>query len=293
MSLEPPRIAELEDRVEHALRTGDESGLDVIAYGEVSCVLRWPAGADAHACKRLPRFADPLAFDAYRALFERYHADLRDAGVHTLASDLVTLAHDDGSVTAYCVQPLLDPDQLGPGLLRRLRPDEGHPLLDAVADAVATAVTPELGIDGQLSNWAWIEDRAVLVDVTTPFLRADGRHLLDFDQFLVAAPWVLRPLMRRWVLPSVLAKYHETRAILVDLAGNLVKERLEAWLPAAVAAANAHVTPAITEEEALRYYASDKQVWATMQVVVRANRAWQTRIRRRPYPVLLPGPIER
>ena len=69
-----------------------------------------------------------------------------------------------------------------------------------------------------------------------------------------------------------------------------IKERHERWLPALLEAANAHVTPAITEQEVRRYFARDRRLWLLMQRLRRADRAWQRHVRRRPYPFLLPPP---
>jgi len=42
-----------------------------------------------------------------------------------------------------------------------------------------------------------------------------------------------------------------------------------------------------------RYYRSDARLWELMLRLRRADRWWQRRIRRRTYPFLLPGHIER
>jgi hypothetical protein len=72
-----------------------------------------------------------------------------------------------------------------------------------------------------------------------------------------------------------------------------VKERLERWLPAFLEESNARVRPALSQEEVRRYYAADARTWALLQRLRRLDRAWQRRVRRRPYPFLLPGRIER
>ena len=92
------------------------------------------------------------------------------------------------------------------------------------------------------------------------------------------------------VAHSVMAQYHDARTVLLDAASNLVKERLDRWLPAFLQAASARVSPPIDEGEVRRYFARDKKLWLLMQRLRRGDRVWQRRVRRRDYPFLLPPP---
>jgi len=309
--IDPGALDALEARVAAALARGDDEGLTVLGYGEISCVLRWPIGADARACKRLPGFRNRAAFDAYRHVFDRYVAALCAAGVEVEPTEVHAVARPDGSLVGYLVQPLAPLDTLGPQVLGRLDPaaDAGGPaggrsLLAAVAAAVVGAVTPTVGLDAQISNWVWTGGRLTYLDLTTPMLRTPaGVSELDTRLFLARMPWALRPALARFVAPRILATYHEPRSILVDLVANLIKERLGRWLPIALAVANAALASSgpevaggrepIDEDEVRSYYEADKRMWALLQGVSRADRAWQRRVRRRPYGFLLPGPIER
>jgi hypothetical protein len=60
-----------------------------------------------------------------------------------------------------------------------------------------------------------------------------------------------------------------------------------------IEAVNRTVEAEITEDEVRRYYRSDARLWELMLRLRRADRWWQRRIRRRTYPFLLPGHIER
>ena len=79
----------------------------------------------------------------------------------------------------------------------------------------------------------------------------------------------------------------------LDLTGNLLKERLEGWLPPFLDRFNAHLDEPLTEDEVRRHYRSDARLWSALLRIRRLDRAWRRRVRRRPYPFLLPGPIER
>jgi hypothetical protein len=125
-------------------------------------------------------------------------------------------------------------------------------------------------------------------------LRAgDGSSDLDTEVFLASLPWLLRGGVRRCVLPGILSRYHDRRTVILDLAANLTKERLESWIPTVLEAAADRLEPPLTVDEVRRDYRSDARTWKLLQAVRRADRSWQRRIRRRPYPFLLPDRIER
>ena len=288
-------LAELERAVRGALETGDDRSLRILGYGEITLVLGSPADQPTVACKRLPVFRGAAAVAAYRRLFDRYLQRLTERGVVPVPSELLELPRPDGTVVAYVVQPVLPRATLAPEILRAAEPDPDHPVLAGICDAVPTVVDERSGLDGQVSNWAVLDDgRLAYLDVTTPMLfDAHGRTELELDLFLAAYPWLLRPPIRRFVAPGVIRAYRDPRHVLLDLTGNLLKERLEPWLPAAVEAANRRLDRPITGEEARSYYRSDARLGEAMLRLRRADRWWQRRVRRRTYPFLLPGPVAR
>jgi hypothetical protein len=289
-------LVALEDDVRRAVRTGSDAGLRVLGYGEISLVIGFPAGQPRAACKRLPAFASAAHAARYEAVFERYLEALRQRGLTVAPSALHTVPASDGTVTGYVVQPILPAEHLAPAVLRTSPPDADHPVVRAVVDHVVAAVDETVGLDAQLSNWVHADDgRLTYLDVTTPILRGpDGRSALDVDVFLAPFPWAMRAPLRRFVVPSILARYHDRRSVLLDVAANLLKERLDPWLPAVVTAANRVLgTAPLTVEEVRKDYVSDARQWETLLRLRRADRWWQQTVRRREYPFLLPGRIER
>jgi hypothetical protein len=291
-----PDLERLEEVVEDAIARGDESGLHVLGYGEISSVVAWPAPDGPHACKRLPVFDDGSRFAAYRSCFDDYIAALTSSGIRVVESRLQEVAPGSSGVVAYCVQPVLDAATLAPAILRDADRDTGRALLGQVVEHIARTVGPTLGLDAQLSNWAQDPERRGLLylDVTTPLLRdADGNDRLDTELFMASLPGVFRPVVRRFMLDDILDPYFATRPAALDVAGNLHKEGLARWVPELVELANDRLGIDLEVDEVRRYYRRDARLWSLLQRARRVDRAWQRHVRRRPYPFLLPGPVER
>lgn len=287
-------LRSLDDLVTDALSSGDEQRLPVLGYGEISLVLGWPPERFRFACKRLPPFRSRAQLDAYRQTIRDYVSILESAGVTVAETELRAVERGDGGVAGYVVQPMLPTDRLAPAILRQAPPGRGHPLVDAVVSTVAATVSPSLGLDAQLANWTWDGERLTYFDVSTPLIWSpEGRSRLDVDLIAQAYPAMLRWHLRRFVAPRILDTYRNLRKVYMDLAGNLLKERLDGWLPLFLERANAHLTEPINEDEVRRYYRSDARLWGALLRVRRLDRAWRRRVRRRPYPFLLPGRIER
>ena len=287
-------LAARDAAVTRAFATGDVSGLEVLGYGEISAVVRWASGGRSWACKRLPPFPSAVDADRYAALFDEYLATLRARGVTVVPSTLQRLVRDDGTVVIYCVQPLLPVGQLAVKVLERSSDVHARKLFESILARIVATASPQVGIDGQLSNWVVQGDDVALLDVTTPMLKdAAGRNRLDMELFLAAVPPPVRPLFRRYVVPSVVDKYHDPRGVTLDLVANLIKEGLESHIGPFLAIANRQLQQPIEEREVRRYYAGDARVWTVWQALRRCDRFIRQRLLGRPYPFLLPGRIER
>ena len=283
-------LAELEHDVRRALATGDQSRLEVLGYGEISLVVVLDSPAGRFACKRLPLFDDQASFERYALVFEKYVTTLREAGIDVLASELVQVP-DQLPVVVYCVQPILHAASLGVSVARG--PD-AKVFVEAIVDATANTIGSGVGLDAQISNWALVDGEVVYLDVTTPLLRDEsGAEQLDLGLFVASLPWLLRAPVRQFLLDEILRTYYSQRRALLDLVGNLLKERLDDVVPHAIGAANVHVDPPITIDEVRSYYKRDARMWGLLQRLRLVDRWWQGHVRRRTYPFLLPPTIER
>lgn len=284
-------LEDLERDVGVALTSDDRSAINVLGYGEISTVLRLTVDGQSFACKRLPPFPED-AVDHYRTACTAYLIALGERGIRT-ASSTIEIVPTGGGPVVYCVQPI--EDRLLVDHLRVASPDDVDGIARRLVAVIAGAIDEGLGLDAQISNWALdTDDTFVYLDVTTPLIRDDdGDELLDTDLFLASLPASLRPGVRRFLLPEILSHYYDSRAALLDLVGNLEKECLQAAMPVFLSAVNEIVDSPIAKKEIDRYYRSDAVMWEVLQRLRRADRWWQRTIRRRGYPFLLPGKVDR
>lgn len=293
-ALERGSLESLEAQIARSLESDDAPEPEVLGYGEISSVLalRWEGGGAA--CKRLPPFDSVGDFEAYASCLEAQIVAFEAHGIPLLATELHRVGGAEGSIVAYCVQPLVDGATLLPVRVPRESDDEGMELIEEVLDMALQYVAPTRGFDAQLSNWALMGEEPVYLDVTTPFLRDDeGRERLDVDLLLASLPWALRGFVKRFMVRPILDPYYSRRGVVLDLLGNLIKEGLGDRLPALVPRAARRLGEPLTVEDVRRHYAADARMWSLLQRLRRFDRAWQRRVRRRPYPFLLPGPVER
>jgi hypothetical protein len=214
--------------------------------------------------------------------------------VRLVPSSLQRLDRDDGAVVVYCVQPVLPAEQLAVRVLGRSDETQALALVETLLDRIFTAVSPRVGLDGQLSNWMVADGDVLFLDVTTPMLKDEaGRDRLDTELFLAAVPPPVRPLFRRFVVHQVIDKYHDPHGVVLDLIANLIKEGQERHIGPFVRAANRRLTTPLSEVEVRRYYEGDARVWTAWQALRRVDRFVRTRLLGQPYPFLLPGRIER
>jgi len=287
--IDPHVLAQLESDVVASLSGDTSVHLEVLGYGEISTVLRAEGLNGPVAAKRLPRMTR-AQLSAYSETLSRYLHDLEARGVRPVDSAVFSVGSDP--VTPYCVQPLqplLLVDEL-----RDAGPDTIDRRAQQLVEIVVGAVDGWLGLDGQISNWSVDGDALLYIDVTTPLLRdAAGTDELDTDLFLASLPWALQSSVRRFLLDEILSHYYDPRAVLLDMAGNLHKERLPEVIEPLLRATNRVVTPPISLDQAMKYYRSDARMWELLQRLRQADRWWQKTARHRMYPFLLPGEIDR
>lgn len=285
-------LGSLELEVQTQLRGPGEPILRLLGHGEVTVTVAYPTGNPVWACKRMPPVgAAPAA--AHRDHVLRYIGELRTLGVPVVPTSCHVVPSGSDAFAVYLCQPIVPSELLGPEVLLAAEPDAMHPLIVRAFALVAAAIGPRIGIDMQLANWAWVDGSPWLLDVSTPFTTSgDGRPELDLSVVLAPFPALARPVLRTLVLPSVMARYHDLRACLLDFVANLQRERLGHWAQAALTAANHLVDVPLTHDEMERYYRSDARLWEMVYHLKRLER-FAKRATGGTYQFLLPPPTDR
>lgn len=308
------QLLDLERRLDPADPGRAGTGVELLAYGEVSGVLGC-TDLPGRVLKRMSGFPSREHARAYADVVGRYVAALRDLGVPVVSTEIVPLESTPRRHVVYVVQPRLDGQRFGHSLLRSRRLDEIFPLLGQILELVRQVLDAnarradgrEIAIDAQLSNWHWAapaadQPRLGFVDVATPFMRKDGVLEMGVDLFLAAYPAPVRWWLRRTrAVERYIADYFRFDLAATDLIGNFIKEGAPEKIPGAAAFVREWIARQpdrdrlghIDEKSAQAYYAKDA---ADLELSLRARRLSRfvtAKILRRRYDFILPGRIAR
>jgi len=288
-------LRDLEDKVHHAVVTGDESALHIIGFGEITTVLMLETAEGRFALKRLPVMKSRAAAEHVTSTIDAYAAALTEKGVHIVPNEARTIERGAESFIVYCVQVALDESELATNRFKHQSAEECHRDFVRIVDTLEKAIGPEVTPDGQLSNWAFVGDELVYLDLSTPFMRdAKGDSVLDWKNFMSPIPAPLRGYYLREV-PKILDKYFTLRGAMLDLLGNLRKENLDHLTPDFMRYVNQRFAfeKSLTEDEIRRYYIKDAKMYALIERLRKMDRWIQTTIFRRTYPYLLAPNVPR
>lgn len=294
----------------------------VLGYGEISTVLEIGNGPQTEvAYKRMPLFQSVGEAEAYERLYHDYVTVLTDhVGLRVASSDLVHLAQKErGRVIVYIVQPRFPSQAIGNRVIHRASQAQVEHLFLAVMREIAKAFEfnrehageLEVGLDGQISNWAiagydsqasdWAEElQLVYLDTSTPLMRRNGVEQLNPELFLRSAPSFLVWILRLLFLQDVMTRYYDMRKVTIDLIANFFKEGLPELVPVLVDATNAAYSSEareagfrpVTVEEVKAYYREDKWIWRLYLTFRKIDRALHGLVRK-DYPYILPEHIAR
>jgi len=307
-------LGELESRLDPA-QPERTPGVSVLAHGEVSACLRL-AGLPGVVCKRMSGFTDEGSAQRYQDLVRTYLTELAGAGVPVVDTQIVPVPRPGRPPVVHLVQPELPVASLGHSILRTA---DDATVVGAVERVLAATLRLavadrdrtdglEVALDGQLSNWSFGPDATrladpVLVDVGTPFMRRAGRHLVDIGWLETPIPPVVRTYYhRRALVGAYLDDYYDPRLVAVDLLGNFHKEGRGDRVPLGVDVVNRWLArdavvlgtrDPVTAEEVEKYYRSDADLLALYLRLRRADRFLRTKVLRKPYDFVLPGPVTR
>lgn len=293
----------------------------VLGYGEISTVLEIGTGPDRDlAYKRLPMFRSEAEAASYEGLYGEYCRVLeQEAGLRLVPGTLVRIPDPArGRVVVYIVQEKVPAESIGNQVVRRSSPAEIARLVRAVLGTLARVFAwnaahrgrLEVGVDGQISNWAVLNAPAAAADprlglelayfdTSTPLMQKQGREQLDPLLFLRSAPSFLVWVIRALFLQDVMTRYYDFRRVTVDLIANFYKEGRPEVIPDLVAMANEVLAGApaaagkpITPSEVASYYREDAFIWRFYLAARKIDRELH-RLTGRLYPYILPETIQR
>lgn len=300
MQLPPIQHLEaLEARIQQSLRSWDTGELDILGFGEITTVFRIPTADGALACKRFPVFREAADAEAHIALIRRYVEALTAKGLRVVESDFASVPLEKGRLVLYLIQPMLDGSRIGPEYFRSLPPGEAISRFREILVRLKAVVSDRLAPDGQLSNWAFLDEGLTYLDVSTPFMRGeDGRELCDWETLSQSVlNGLLRPLRGYYFskIPETVAFYYDLRGQALDFLGNLRKEGLDHFIEPFVPVANEtlELDEPISFDDVKQYYNGNADFYAILMALFRANRAFHRLVLRRTYPNFIPPKIER
>ncbi len=294
----------------------------VLGCGEISTVIAVDRpGLEHWALKRMPMFRAEEEIRPYVELYQEYVRLLQEEiGIWVAAGEMVLLPQTHvGCWVVYLVQERFPAGSIGNALIRRLDAAGCRRLVLAVLRELRKVFSfnlqhrgrLELGIDGQISNWAAVPFdeaaglpaepfRLVYLDTTTPLLTRDGVEQLNPELFLRSAPSFLVWLLRLLFLQDVMSRYYDFRKVIIDLIANFYKEQLPEMVPALVETANAFLVDEAAEfairplsvQEVRSYYREDAWIWRLYQAFRKVDRELH-HLMGRHYPYILPAAIRR
>ncbi len=293
----------------------------IIGYGEISTIFEiLHPSQQGLAYKRLPIFHCRSEMDQYEQLFMEYNRLLsEDIGIHVPAYALSRIYPPEGNLVIYNVQEKLPADSIGDQVIRHLDRESLAHLMVAVLKNMkkvwaynAANSSIEVGLDGQISNWAIVRNTSAMppfegdieltyIDTGTPLLRINGIEQLNADLFLRSAPSFLVRLIKWLFLDDILDRYYDFHMAVVDLIANFYKEHRSEVIPLLIETANRFFTTELPElklepitlKEVRSYYREDAFIWSLYLALRKIDRFVHTRILLKPYPYILPGRISR
>lgn len=289
----------------------------VLGYGEVSTVFSIDAADPGMAYKRIPSFRSSQEGRDYVALYDDCMAVFAEIGIEIVPGKMVCFEGVNGRYTViYLVQEKLDSQSIAHKVIHQLDSHQAYKLLECLFDEFDKVFDfnaenqgrLEVGLDGQLSNWAITGFDAesgnlpaplkfVYLDTSSPLLRRDGVEQLDATIFLRSAPIILRQILEAIYVEDIVTRYYDLRKVTIDLLANLFKEQKSELVPDLLKMANERWAKngrfqAITLDEIESYYKEDAFMWRLYLGSRRFDRAIH-HLLRMPYPFILPGEIQR
>ncbi len=287
----------------------------VLGYGEISTAFTIETDTFADwALKRMSIFETAEEFATYLSAYDEYHHLLEEEiGIQLPVHGYAAFVNENGRPIFYIIQQKADGQTIGNNALAQMSEGDAkiafHQILREMHKVWAFNQQQEpyqVALDGQISNWVIVnfspeKSTLLYIDTSTPIYRQNGTYQFDTELLLRAAPSFMRWILRYFFLEDVVTRYYDERKIVIDLLGNLYKEKLGALVPSFITIANQFFVEEMAEfnlepirtDEVEAYYKEDKLIWELYLSMRRFDRFAQTKLLRKQYPYILPGKVNR
>jgi hypothetical protein len=294
----------------------------ILGYGEISTVLEILTDDMQNlACKRMPMFKSETEVQNFMVVYEEYLQILEgQIGLSLIPSQVAWIKDAESDrVILYILQEKKPSGTIGHHAIHNLSDADVLKLVTAVLRELKKVFDfnqehcgeLELGLDGQISNWAILNFdpqnpilkdpfRLAYFDTSTPLMQKGGREQLDPELFLRSAPSFMVWILRLFFLEDVLTRYYDFRRVAVDLIANFYKEGRPELIPELIHEVNTllssyqHEEPftPITTKEVRGYYREDAMIWRFYLAFRKIDRSLH-RLLGRSYPYVLPEQVKR
>lgn len=287
-SVSDDELLGLEAAIRHAQRNRSLDGLKVFGFGEVSIATGWPTAEPRFVAKRMLPMPERAAVDEPLAAIDEFASTLRSRGGTVLPYETRRVQRDDGLHVGYVVQPIVAKADLAETTLKTDTPEAFHPLLVAVRDFVAQCSDDHMALDAQVPNFAWVNGELQLLDITSPAgFDADGGLIYanaELSNQLV--PALLRPVLAKATV-DVFELYRGVAGALTQVAVFLNRVQAEAWVDPAIETFNEILDTPIERSTVDERWAQNVKDFPKIKNLLKMQRAWQEKIRRRPFEYLI------
>jgi hypothetical protein len=277
--------------------------VSIIGYGEISSIFQINNDTNI-VYKRMPLFKDRSSAETYAAQYHEYCNFIKEAGLNLPQDETIIIECPGRPVVLYIAQQQLPAARFAHRLIHDLEEQEIQQLLEQIISTSEKvwefnrrhSPEIELSLDGQISNWAWVDKNLYFVDTSTPLYKIKGKEQLDPELLLQSAPAFLRWILRLFFLEDVMIRYYNQRLVYIDLAANLHKEQQPDLIPQTLDIINSFlssITNPVTWEEIKKYYKEDKLIWTLFLAFRRIDRCLTTKLLHKRYEFILPGKIKR
>jgi len=276
----------------------------ILGYGEISTVLQINEDVTI-AAKRMPLFSSTAGAEEYAQNYQRYCDRLRDAGLNVPEDKTISVRGHGDLTVLYILQQQLPPDRFCHKLIHTKAETFLNEMVLRIVQEIEKvwdynqnhAQKIELAIDGQLSNWVFLESGELFfIDTSTPLMHEKGIEVLDPELLLKSAPSFLRWLIRWQFLDDVMSRYYDPHLVYTDLIANLFKEQCPEWVDPWIKAINSKTRSrmaSLSRKKIESYYKEDKLIWSLFLGLRRLDRFIKMKLVRERYEFVLPGKIKR